>query len=108
MKELLLPAGNPEKLTAALRYGADAVYLAGKVFGMRSAAANFSDEELFDAVKYAHSLGKKVYITVDGTPWETPHECACKDKCHSKKEPEVQNDYEQLTIFDNYEEVMNG
>ena len=65
MKELLLPAGNPEKLTAALRYGADAVYLAGKVFGMRSAAANFSDEELFDAVKYAHSLGKKVYITVN-------------------------------------------
>ncbi|MBQ5601474.1 MAG: U32 family peptidase [Clostridia bacterium] len=68
MKELLLPAGNPEKLTAALRYGADAVYLAGKVFGMRSAAANFSDEELFDAVKYAHSLGKKVYITVNVTP----------------------------------------
>ncbi len=68
MKELLLPAGNPEKMTAALRYGADAVYLAGKVFGMRTAAANFSENELFDAVKYAHSLGKRVYITVNVTP----------------------------------------
>ena len=68
MKELLLPAGNFEKMTAALRYGADAVYLAGKTFGMRSAAANFENEELFEAVKYAHSLGKKVYITVNVTP----------------------------------------
>ena len=68
MKELLLPAGNFEKMTAALRYGADAVYLAGKSFGMRSAAANFENEELFNAVKYAHERGKKVYITVNVTP----------------------------------------
>lgn len=61
-----------------------------------------------DEIRSLNGLAKKVYITVDGTPWEIPHECACKDKCHSKKEPEVQNDYEQLTIFDNYEEVMNG
>lgn len=68
MKELLLPAGNYEKMTAAFRYGADAVYLAGKAFGMRSAAANFSDEELFNAVRYAHSINKKVYVTVNVTP----------------------------------------
>jgi putative protease len=68
MKELLLPAGNFEKMVAAFRYGADAVYLAGKTFGMRSAAANFSDEELFDAVRYAHSKNKKVYVTVNVTP----------------------------------------
>ena len=49
--ELLSPAGNFEKLRAALLYGADAVYCAGKTFGMRSAAANFSVEELRDAVK---------------------------------------------------------
>jgi len=66
--ELLCPAGNPEKLAAALRYGADAVYLAGKRFGMRSAADNFTDEELFEAVKTAHVVGAKVYLTVNVMP----------------------------------------
>ena len=46
MPELLSPAGNFEKMKAALRYGADAVYMAGKRFGMRSAAENFTDDEL--------------------------------------------------------------
>ena len=50
MPELLSPAGSPEKLRAALLYGADAVYLAGNMFGRRAAAANFSDEELYEAV----------------------------------------------------------
>ena len=68
MTELLSPAGNYEKMVAAFRYGADAVYLAGKTFGMRSAADNFTDEELKEAVKYAHSLGKKVYVTVNVLP----------------------------------------
>ena len=54
--ELLCPAGNPEKLAAALRYGADAVYLAGKRFGMRSAADNFTDKEIFEAVRSAHAV----------------------------------------------------
>ena len=66
--ELLSPAGNFEKMKAAIRYGADAVYLAGKRFGMRSAADNFTDEELYDAVAYAHARGKKVYLTLNTMP----------------------------------------
>ena len=68
--ELLSPAGNFEKMTAALAYGADAVYLAGRAFGMRSAADNFSVEELYAAVDYAHTRGKKVYLTVNTMPHE--------------------------------------
>ena len=68
MTELLSPAGNFEKLRAALRFGADAVYLAGKCFGMRSAADNFTDAELADAVQYVHERGKKIYITVNTMP----------------------------------------
>lgn len=68
--ELLAPAGNFEKLRAAIHFGADAVYLAGRRFGMRAAANNFSDEELFEAVKHAHRSGKKVYITVNVMPRE--------------------------------------
>jgi len=63
--ELLAPAGNRECFDAALRFGADAVYLAGKNFGLRAAAANFSDAELTEAVKQAHALHKKVYVTVN-------------------------------------------
>ena len=69
--ELLLPAGNPEKMRAALRFGADAVYLSGKRFGMRAAANNFSLPEIYDGVKYAHERGKKVYLTVNIMPhWD--------------------------------------
>lgn len=68
MPELLSPAGNFEKMKAALRYGADAVYMAGKRFGMRSAAENFTDDELREAIAYAHALGKKVHITVNTLP----------------------------------------
>ena len=50
--EILAPAGNFEKMTFAVRYGADAVYGAGKDFGMRAASENFSDEELVQAVKF--------------------------------------------------------
>ena len=57
-----------EKLKSALLYGADAVYMAGNIFGMRAAATNFSIEEIYEAVKYAHSLGKKVYLTVNTMP----------------------------------------
>lgn len=66
--ELLLPAGNPEKLRAALRFGADAVYLAGKRFGMRSAADNFSVEEIYEATALAASYGAPVYLTVNAMP----------------------------------------
>lgn len=68
MPEILSPAGNFEKLRAALRYGADAVYLAGKRFGMRSAADNFTDAELGDAMTFVHGAGKKAYITVNTLP----------------------------------------
>lgn len=68
MSELLAPAGNFEKMRAALRFGADAVYLAGRSFGMRSAADNFGDEELPLAVQYAHEHGKKLYLAVNTMP----------------------------------------
>ena len=66
--ELLSPAGNFEKLRAAILYGADAVYLAGIRFGMRSAADNFTDEELAEAVSYVHERGKKLYLTLNTMP----------------------------------------
>ncbi len=66
--ELLSPAGDRERLEAAVRYGADAVYLAGKSFGMRSAPANFSMEELADAVAYCHAHGVRVYVTCNTLP----------------------------------------
>lgn len=66
--ELLAPAGNMEKLKTALHFGADAVYLAGKQFGLRAFADNFSDEEIVQAVQYAHALGKKVYVTLNIFP----------------------------------------
>lgn len=68
MPELLSPAGNFEKMKAALLYGADAVYLAGTRFGMRSAADNFTDEELAEAVRYVHERGKKLYLTLNTMP----------------------------------------
>ncbi len=66
--ELLSPAGNFEKMRAAILYGADAVYLAGNLFGMRASADNFSDEELVRAVDYAHARGKRLYVTVNTMP----------------------------------------
>ena len=68
MPELLSPAGNFEKLRAAILYGADAVYLAGQMFGMRAAADNFTVEELHEAAKYVHAHGKKIYLTVNTMP----------------------------------------
>ncbi len=66
--ELLAPAGDMECLIAAVKYGADAVYIGGKVFGMRAAPANFSAEQLPEAVKYAHDRGVKVYLTCNVLP----------------------------------------
>ena len=63
--ELLAPAGNYEKFKMALYYGADAVYLSGKSFGLRAFAGNFSNEEIKSACTEAHSLGKKVYVTMN-------------------------------------------
>lgn len=66
--ELLSPAGDMERLRAAVDYGADAVYLAGKSFGMRSAPANFTEGELAEAVAFCHSRGVKVYVTCNTLP----------------------------------------
>lgn len=66
--ELLAPAGNFEKLKMALLYGADAVYMGGKSFGLRAFSDNFTDEELAEAVQYTHSLNKKAYITLNIVP----------------------------------------
>lgn len=66
--ELLAPAGNFEKLKAALLYGADAVYFAGDMFGMRAAAGNFTVEEIFEAVRYTHARGARAYLTVNTMP----------------------------------------
>lgn len=61
--EILSPAGNPETLRAAVANGADAVYVGGKSFSARKNAVNFSNEELTEAVKFAHLHGSKVYVT---------------------------------------------
>lgn len=66
--EILAPAGNFEKMRFAILYGADAVYLAGKSFGMRTASDNFTDEELAAAIEYAHGKGVRVYVTVNIMP----------------------------------------
>ena len=66
--ELLSPAGDMERLKMSVLYGADAVYLAGTEFGMRSFAGNFTPEELPVAVKFAHEHGVKVHVTVNTMP----------------------------------------
>ena len=63
--ELLSPAGDLEKLKAAFFYGADACYIGGKNYSLRANAKNFSLDEIKEAVSYAHSLNKKVYVTVN-------------------------------------------
>ena len=66
--EVLAPAGNMECLKAALRFGADAVYLAGTEFGMRSAPANFTMEQLAEGCSLAHAQGVRVYLTCNTIP----------------------------------------
>ena len=63
--ELLSPAGDMNKLKTAFYFGADAVYIGGKHFSLRALAGNFTDEEIVEAVTFAHKLGKKVYVTVN-------------------------------------------
>ena len=63
--ELLLPAGNLENLKLAIRYGADAVYLGGRRFGLRAKADNFTTEDMIEGVSFAHQHHAKVYLTVN-------------------------------------------
>lgn len=66
--ELLAPAGNLEKLKAAINFGADAVYLGGSKLNLRTFADNFTSEELKEGIEFAHSRGKKVHVTVNIFP----------------------------------------
>jgi U32 family peptidase len=66
--ELLAPAGNMEKLRIAIHYGADAVYLGGKKYGLRNLADNFTPAEMAEGVAYAHDRGVKVYLTANIYP----------------------------------------
>ena len=66
--ELLSPAGNFEKLKAAVLFGADAVFMGGPAFGLRANAGNFSFDEMEEAFKYLHDRGKKGYVTVNIYP----------------------------------------
>ena len=63
--ELLAPAGTPDAFYGAVSAGADAVYLAGGKFGARAYADNFTEEQLIDAIRYAHFFDVKVYMTVN-------------------------------------------
>ena len=63
--ELLCPASSPEVLKVAVRYGADAVYIGGESYGLRANAKNFTDDDLKDAIDFAHNHGVKVYITAN-------------------------------------------
>ncbi len=66
--ELLAPAGNMEKLKIAIHYGADAIYMGGRAFGLRNLADNFSIPEMADALDYCHAHGVKAYLTVNSYP----------------------------------------
>lgn len=66
--ELLSPSGDFERLKLALKFGADAVYLGGEQFGMRTNPSNFNADELKKAVELTHSMGKKVYLTCNTLP----------------------------------------
>ena len=63
--ELLVPASSLEVLKTAVRYGADAVYIGGEVFGLRAKAKNFTLEEMAEGVNFAHEHGVKVYVTAN-------------------------------------------
>ncbi|MBQ9037720.1 MAG: U32 family peptidase [Erysipelotrichaceae bacterium] len=66
--ELLAPAGDLDRLKTAVIYGADAVYFGGKQFSLRARASNFSLDDIKEAVEFAHSYGKRVYVTVNIIP----------------------------------------
>ena len=75
--ELLAPAGNLEKLKYAIAYGADAVYCAGKRFGLRARADNFDEDALKEAVKIVHDADKKIYVTLNMIPKDEDFDGLC-------------------------------
>ena len=79
MMELLAPAGGLRQLKAALRFGADAVYGGLRRFGLRSAASNFDWDELREALRLAHSAGKRFYLTLNILPYDEDLESMISD-----------------------------
>lgn len=73
--ELLAPAGNLEKLKMALIYGADAVYIGGEEYGLRAYADNFNRDQMEEGIKFAHDMGKKVYVTMNIIPHNEDLNC---------------------------------
>ena len=65
--ELLIPASCLEVLKLAIKYGADAVYIGGEMYGLRAKAKNFSKEDMIEGIRYAHEKGKKVFVTANIT-----------------------------------------
>ena len=91
MLELLAPAGNMEKLKTAFNYGADAVYIGGTKFGARAYANNFSEEELLEAIDYAHLHHRKLYLTVNTLFKEKElEELRCKLAALEREKSEMQ------------------
>ena len=112
MSEILSPCGSKEAFYAAIEAGCDAVYLAGKMFGARSFANNFTDEELVYAINYAHLYGVKVYVTCNILIYERevlklhPYLAPYKvnvlplvKKYHSEKASEIYNELSKRRII---------
>ena len=80
--EILSPAGDMDCLKSALNFGADAVFLAGKMFGMRSAPQNFDNDQLKKACDLAHAKGARIHVTCNTLPRnnEIPHLQECVQK----------------------------
>ena len=74
--ELLAPSGTMESLHAAVQAGCDAVYLGGTMFGARAFAGNFDEEEMKEAIRYAHRFGVKVYVTMNTLIYSNEMEAA--------------------------------
>ena len=81
--ELLAPAGDMLRLRAAADYHADAVYLGGTVFGMRSSPENFDETQLEEAVAFCHARGMKVYLTVNVLPRNAELDALPRFLCHA-------------------------
>ena len=94
--ELLAPAGTLEKLKFAVQYGADAVYIAGKQYGLRAFAGNFTSEQMAEGIAFAHQRQVKVYVTVnvfahnadfDGLEAYLQELLAFRGRCHYRVGP---------------------
>jgi putative protease len=103
--EVLSPAGDMERLEAAIDFGADAVYLGGKMFGMRAASPNFTPEELKIACDKVHAAGKRVYMTCNTLPRNSEiasFEQFVKDACAAKVDALIANDIGVFAMIKKY------